>query len=103
MVVQRISVLLVLLFSVGVICQDEEDAGTVTDEHEEIPISEHEYPKENIPTRPDYKGKGHWATPAPDSGIDLGFVPIKLYTQVSSLTKKLRSLHSEDDKFTLIM
>jgi hypothetical protein len=49
---------------------------------EKLPISEHEFPKENISTRPDYRGEGHWATPDPNSGIDLGFVPIKLYAQV---------------------
>lgn len=52
------------------------------DEDEKIPVSEHEFPKENVPTRPDYRGKGHWATPAPDSGISLGFVPVKMYAQV---------------------
>jgi hypothetical protein len=52
-------------------------------EDEKIPVSDHEFPKENIRTRPDYRGEGHWATPAPESGIELGFVPIKLYTQVS--------------------
>jgi hypothetical protein len=60
----------------------EQAAAIGTSEDEKIPVSEHEFPKENIPTRPDYRGEGHWATPAPDSGIELGFVPIKMYAQV---------------------
>ncbi|PSN36416.1 hypothetical protein C0J52_25454 [Blattella germanica] len=58
------------------------------DDDQEKYVSEHELPKENIPTRPDYRGEGHWATPAPDSGIDLGFIPLKMYTQ-----KVTRILH----------
>jgi hypothetical protein len=60
----------------------EQEAAIGIHEDEKIPISEHEIPKENIPTRPDYRGEGHWATPAPDSGIELGFIPIKMYAQV---------------------
>jgi hypothetical protein len=60
----------------------EQAAAIGTHEDENIPVSEHEFPKENIPTRPDYRGEGHWATPAPDSGIELGFIPIKMYAQV---------------------
>ncbi|KAJ9584101.1 hypothetical protein L9F63_021555 [Diploptera punctata] len=69
---------LLVLLSGCVTCQDDDD-------DDKIPVSEHEFPKENIATRPNYRGPGHWATPAPDSGIDLGFVPIKLYTQVSHI------------------
>lgn len=44
----------------------------------DVPASELE-----VPTRPqDYRGPGHWATPAPDSGVDVGFVPQRLYAQV---------------------
>jgi hypothetical protein len=62
---------------------DREQAAAIgIHEDEKIPVSEHEFPKDNIRTRPDYRGEGHWATPSPDSGIELGFIPMKLYAQV---------------------
>jgi hypothetical protein len=62
---------------------DREQAAAIgIHEDETIPASEHELPKDNIRTRPDYRGEGHWATPSPDSGIELGFIPMKLYAQV---------------------
>lgn len=67
---------------VGSVDSREQDAAIGQHEDEKIPVSEHEFPKENIPTKPDYRGEGHWATPDPNSGIDLGFVPIKTYAQV---------------------
>jgi hypothetical protein len=77
-------VLLVTLYlsrAVGV--PDREQSAVIgTQEDEKIPVSEHEFPSENVRTRPDYRGEGHWATPAPDSGIELGFIPVKLYAQV---------------------
>jgi hypothetical protein len=77
-------VLLVALYlsrAVGV-PDREQAADTGIQEDEKIPVSEHEFPSEDIRTRPDYRGAGHWATPAPDSGIELGFVPVKMYAQV---------------------
>jgi hypothetical protein len=70
---------------VGSVDSGEQDAAIGQHEDEKIPISEHEYPKENISTRPDYRGEGQWATPGPNSGIDLGFVPIKMYAQVCQI------------------
>lgn len=43
-------------------------------------VSEHEFPRE-VPTRVRYPGSGMWAKPKPGSGVDLGFVPKKVYTQ----------------------
>lgn len=43
-------------------------------------VSEHEFPKE-VPTRVRYPGHGMWAKPKPGTGVDLGFVPKKVYTQ----------------------
>ncbi|XP_069686406.1 uncharacterized protein [Periplaneta americana] len=75
-------VLLVSAACVSCLKDREEEAAIGVNEEERTPISEHEYPRENIATRPDYKGEGHWATPAPSSGIQLGFVPVKMYAQV---------------------
>ena len=94
--------LCVFLFAIhltSVDCADTREQAAAIGLHvdEKLPISEHEFPKENIPTRPDYRGEGHWATPAPDSGIDLGFIPIKMYAQVrqnSSMETSLFYLNS---------
>ncbi|KAJ8881463.1 hypothetical protein PR048_017944 [Dryococelus australis] len=45
-------------------------------------ISEHEFPKEHIATRPNYMGPGEWARPPPDLAAKIGFVPMKIYAQV---------------------
>ena len=78
---------------VGSVDSREQDATIGQHEDEKIPISEHEFPKENISTRPDYRGEGHWATPDPKSGIDLGFVPIKMYAQVCQNYNFLKKSH----------
>jgi len=78
---------------VGSVDSREQDAAIGQHEDEKIPISEHEFPKENIPTRPDYRGEGHWATPNPNSGIDLGFIPIKMYAQVCQNYNFLKKVH----------
>jgi hypothetical protein len=70
----------------------EHGAAIAPHDDEKIPVSEHEFPKENIRTRPDYRGEGHWATPAPHSGIELGFVPVKLYAQVRNMCCWLRTV-----------
>jgi hypothetical protein len=71
---------------------DREQASAIgIHEDEKIPVSEHEFPKDNIRTRPDYRGEGHWATPSPDSGIELGFIPMKLYAQVRNNSCFLRT------------
>lgn len=44
-------------------------------------VSDHEFPRK-VPTRLAYQGGGLWAKPHPDSGIQLGFVPTQVYTQV---------------------
>ncbi|XP_054263407.1 uncharacterized protein LOC128986861 [Macrosteles quadrilineatus] len=43
-------------------------------------VSDREKPRK-VPTRLRYPGGGLWAKPPPESGIDLGFVPQKVYTQ----------------------
>ncbi|KAG8320718.1 hypothetical protein J6590_061959 [Homalodisca vitripennis] len=50
------------------------------DSEERERVSDHEFPRK-VPTRLRYPGGGLWAKPQPDSGIDLGFVPKKTYTQ----------------------
>lgn len=50
------------------------------EQDEENHVSEHEFPRE-VPTRVRYPGSGMWAKPKPGTGIDLGFVPKKVYTQ----------------------
>ncbi|CAG2053950.1 unnamed protein product [Timema podura] len=70
---------------------DEDDARLFIINDGNTPIGDHEIPKQDIPTRPVYKSPGDWATPAPDSGVDLGFIPVKMYAQVrrSSTVKHL--------------
>jgi hypothetical protein len=81
--VPGVLLLIALHLSRAVGVPDREQAAAIgIHEDEKIPVSEHEFPKENIRTRPDYRGEGHWATPSPDSGIELGFIPMKLYAQV---------------------
>jgi hypothetical protein len=75
--------LVALYLSRAVGAPDREHAADIgTREDEKIPVSEHEFPNDNVRTRPDYRAQGHWATPSPDSGIELGFIPVKLYAQV---------------------
>lgn len=46
--------------------------------------SDREQPRD-VKTQPDYPGASIWATPKPESGIDLGFVPIRTYSQASRI------------------
>lgn len=52
----------------------------VDEEDERNRVSEHEFPRE-VPTRVRYPGSGVWAKPKPGTGVDLGFIPKKVYTQ----------------------
>ncbi|XP_049839136.1 uncharacterized protein LOC126284332 [Schistocerca gregaria] len=70
--------LLALWTAVGAAAEE----GPPEDDYRGPPPSEHELPRD-VPTRPlNYRAPGHWATPAPESGIQLGFVPQRLYAQV---------------------
>lgn len=47
-----------------------------------IPYSEHENSKKDVPTKPKYFAPGDWAKPSKEKNISIDFVPTKIYAQV---------------------
>ncbi|GLH08352.1 adhesive plaque matrix protein-like, partial [Gryllus bimaculatus] len=70
-----LAVLPLLLLVMGV-------RGAMAEDDEEPPPAPRLEDEPEPPTRPYYPGPGVWAKPAADSGIDVGFVPLRLYAQL---------------------